>query len=150
MAGALAATGGFLLAVLWMDLMFDIQARGGDSVINESALDSISAYYRRATNDSQPMAKLIAAVMVLLLAALVVEAVFGDSPRWLIAISVLLAGVPIGLALFRTVPNAVRLGRRAGDPAEQTRLARAVFADHVLCAVGMGLFVALWVFRSLN
>lgn len=150
MAGALAATGGFLLAVLWMDLMFDTQARGDDSVIDESALDSISAYYRRATTDSQPMAKLIAAVMVLLLAALFAEAVFGDSPRWLIALSVLLAGVPIGLASFRTVPNAVQLGRRTGDPAEQTRLARAVLADHRVCAVGMSLFVALWVFQSLN
>jgi hypothetical protein len=148
MAGALAATGGFLLAVLWMDLMFDSQARG--PVIDESALDSISAYYRRATTDSQPMAKLLAAVMLLLLAALIAEAVFGDSPQWLIALSVPLAGAPIGLALIRTVPNAIRLGRRDQGPAEQTRLARAVLVDHVLCTVGMALFVALWVYRSLN
>jgi hypothetical protein len=54
------------------------------------------------------------------------------------------------LALLRTVPNAVRLGRRTGSPAEQTRLARAVLRDHVLCAIGMALFVALWVLRSLT
>jgi predicted secreted protein len=81
---------------------------------------------------------------------LAAEAVRGDSPSWLIGVSALLAGGPIALALLRTVPNAVRLGRRTGSPAEQTRLARAVLRDHVLSAIGMALFVALWVLRSLT
>jgi len=148
--GVLAATGGFLLAVLWMDLMFDIEARGGKAVLEEPVLQSITGYYRRATTTSQPMGAVIAGVMLLLLAALTAEAVRGDSPGWLIGASALLAGGPIALALFRTVPNAVRLGRRTGSPAEQTRLARAVLRDHVICAIGMALFVALWVLRSLT
>jgi hypothetical protein len=148
--GVLAATGGFLLAVLWMDLMFDIEARGGKAVLEEPVLQSITGYYRRATTTSQPMGAVIAGVMLLLLAALTAEAVRGDSPGWLIGASALLAGGPIALALLRTVPNAVRLGRRTGSPAEQTRLARAVLRDHVLCAIGMALFVALWVLRSLT
>lgn len=150
MTGVLAATGGFLLAVLWMDLMFDIAARGGKAVLEEPVLQSITGYYRRATTTSQPMGAVIAGVMLLLLAALTAEAVRGDSPGWLIGASALLAGGPIALALLRTVPNAVRLGRRTGSPAEQTRLARAVLRDHVLCAIGMALFVALWVLRSLT
>jgi hypothetical protein len=148
--GVLAATGGFLLAVLWMDLMFDIEARGGKAVLEEPVLQSITGYYRRATTTSQPMGAVIAGVMLLLLAALTAEAVRGDSPGWLIGASALLAGGPIALALLRTVPNAVRLGRRTGSPAEQTRLARAVLRDHVICAIGMALFVALWVLRSLT
>ena len=150
MTGVLAATGGFLLAVLWMDLMFDIEARGGKAVLEEPVLQSITGYYRRATTTSQPMGAVIAGVMLLLLATLTAEAVRGDSPGWLIGASALLAGGPIALALLRTVPNAVRLGRRTGSPAEQTRLARAVLRDHVLCAIGMALFVALWVLRSLT
>ena len=150
MTGVLAATGGFLLAVLWMDLMFDIEARGGKAVLEEPVLQSITGYYRRATTTSQPMGAVIAGVMLLLLAALTAEAVRGDSPGWLIGASALLAGGPIALALLRTVPNAVRLGRRTGSPAEQTRLARAVLRDHVICAIGMALFVALWVLRSLT
>ena len=150
MTGVLAATGGFLLAVLWMDLMFDIEARGGKAVLEEPVLQSITGYYRRATTTSQPMGAVIAGVMLLLLAALTAEAVRGDSPGWLIGASALLAGGPIALALLRTVPNAVRLGRRTGNPAEQTRLARAVLRDHVLCLIGMALFVALWVLRSLT
>ncbi len=147
MAGVLAATGGFLLAVLWMDLMFDSQARRGGAALDAAALDSITAYYRRATTDSQPMAKLIAVVMALLLAALAGEAAFGDTPASVLALSGFLAGGPIALALLRTVPNAVRLGRRTDNAAEQTRLARAILADHVICAAGMAFFVALWVFR---
>ena len=150
MAGMLAATGGFLLAVLWMDLMFDSQARGRGAVLDQAVLDSITDYYRRATTDSQPMGKLIAVVMVLLLAALAGEAVLGDNPGWVIALSAVLAGGPIALAALRTVPNARRLGQRAGSPAEQSRLARAVLTDHILCAIGMGLFVVLWVSRSLT
>jgi hypothetical protein len=148
--GVLAATGGFLLAVLWMDLMFDIAARRGKAVLEEPVLQSITGYYRRATTTSQPMGAVIAGVMLLLLAALAAEAVRGDSPGWLIGVSALLAGGPIALALLRTVPNAVRLGRRIGSPAEQTRLARAVLRDHVLSAIGMALFLALWVLRSLT
>ena len=118
MTAVLAATGGFLLAVLWMDLMFDSQARHRGAVLDQAVLESITGYYRRATTTSQPMGAVIAAVMMLLLAALGAEAVFGDSPGWLLGISAVLAGGPIALALLRTVPNAVRLGRRTGSPAE--------------------------------
>ncbi len=149
MTGVLAATGGFLLAVLWMDLMFDTQARRGSEVLPEPVLESITAYYRRATTTSQPMGAVIAGAMLLLLAALAAEAVRGNSPGWLIGASALLAGGPITLALLRTVPNAVRLGRRTDSPAEQSRLARAVLRDHLLCAIGMALFVALWMVRAL-
>ena len=49
----LTACAGFLLAVLWMDLIFDTQisrrARRGDK---DQALVSISGYYRRATTTS--------------------------------------------------------------------------------------------------
>jgi hypothetical protein len=147
---ALAATGGFLLAVLWMDLMFDTQARGGGAELDQRVRDSISAYYLRATTTSQPMGAMVAVVMVLLLAALGLEAVHGDSPRWLIGASVVLAGGPIALSLLRTVPNAVKLGRQAGSAAEQSRLARAVLRDHIVCAVGISLFVVLWVTQSVT
>jgi len=51
-----AACAGFLLAVLWMDLIFDSQVlrhRGAD-VLPEPVLDSISRYYHRATTTSRP------------------------------------------------------------------------------------------------
>lgn len=142
--GLLLACSGFLLAVLWMDLIFDSQVRGvqGEQ-LPEPVLASISDYYRRATTTSRPMSRLIAVVMVILIGALVFRSARGHDPLWLIVTSAALAAAPILLALLRTVPNAVRLGGRPGGAAEQSRLARSVYRDHVLCFVLMSIFVVL-------
>ncbi|MFM9033332.1 MAG: hypothetical protein ACKOQ4_03465 [Mycobacterium sp.] len=150
MAVLITGCAGFLFAVLWIDLMFDTQIRRRSRAPEDTALASITGYYRRATTESQPMGALIAAAMVVLIAALAVEAARGGDPGWLVGVSAVLAGGPILLALSRTVPNAVRLGRGTGSQAERTRLARAVLRDHVLCAVGMAVFLAIRVLRSLN
>lgn len=151
-AQIVTACAGFLLAVLWMDLIFDSQARrrrSGDAP-DAAALDSISGYYRRATTTSRPMSLLIALVMAALLATLAFEGIRGTRPGWLMALSAVLAGGPVLLALTRTVPNAVRLGGRTGTPAEQARLARAVLGDHVLCLAGMLAFLVLWIIAGLG
>jgi hypothetical protein len=62
-----------------------------------------------------------------------------------VAASAVLAGGPIGLALTRTVPNAVRLGSRSDDAARQSRLARAICRDHLLCVGCMLAFIVIWV-----
>lgn len=142
-----AACAGFLIAVLWMDLIFDTQVLRHRRVdaLPESVLESISGYYHRATTTSRPMGRVIAVVMVILLAALGFRAVSGSDAGWLLAVSAVLTGLPILLALFRTVPNAVALGKRDGTPAEQTRLARAILGDHLLCLACMSAFLALWI-----
>jgi hypothetical protein len=91
------------------------------------------------------MSYLIALVMLILLGSLGFRAFRGADPRWLLAVSAVLAGVPIVLAMVRTVPNAVALGNRVGTPAEQSRLARAICRDHIVCLVLMAAFLALWV-----
>jgi hypothetical protein len=144
----LIACSGFLFAVLWMDLMFDAQVlgdRGPDGNLPEPALASIAGYYRRAVTGSRPMSRLIAIVMVVLLAALAVRAARGHDPGWLLVVSALLAGGPILLAWAHTVPNAVRLGSRSGGAGEQTALARSIWRDHLLCAGCMLAFLVLWV-----
>jgi hypothetical protein len=130
-----------------MDLIFDSQVlrhRGAD-VLPESVLDSISRYYHRATTTSRPMSNLIALVMAILLGSLGFRAFRGADLGWLLAVSAVLAGLPIVLALVRTVPNAVALGNRVGTPAEQSRLARAICRDHILCLLLISAFLALWV-----
>jgi hypothetical protein len=142
--GLVLACGGFLLAVLWMDLIFDSQGsltRGAQ--LSEPVLASIAAYYRRATTTSRPMSRLIAAVMVVLLAALAFLLVRGHGPVWLTAVSAVLAAAPILLAGLRTVPNAVRLGSRGDGPAEQSRFARSVYRDHLVCFACILAFLAL-------
>jgi hypothetical protein len=141
-----AACAGFLIAVLWMDLMFDSQVlrHRGTDVLPEAVLASISGYYRRATTTSRPMSYLIAVVMAILLGALAVRSLTGDDPLWLIATSVVLAGFPIALAMARTVRRAVRLGARTDDRAEQSRLARAVCVDHLVCLACLSGFLVVW------
>ncbi|OBH35787.1 hypothetical protein A5692_10975 [Mycobacterium sp. E342] len=151
MASLLTACGGFLFAVLWMDLIFDVQVlrfRSAPTGLPDAVLDSIAAYYHRATTTSRPMSRLIAVVMVALLGALTYEFVRGPEPWWVLVFSAVLAGVPVMVALTQTVPDAVRLGRRTDDPPEQTRLARSVCRDHLVCAGCMLAFLALWVARS--
>jgi hypothetical protein len=144
---AITACGGFLLAVLWMDLIFDSQVlahRHSPDPLPEPVLASIAAYYHRATTSSRPMSTLIALVMMILLIALAVRAILGNDSGWFVAVSTASAAIPILLASIRTVPNAVRLGNRADGLTEQTRLARAIFCDHVLCFGLMVAFLGLW------
>ncbi len=149
MAPLITACAGFLFAVLWMDLIFDVQVfRWPGDTLPESVLASIAGYYRRATTTSRPMGRLIALVMVILLAALVIQAVRGHDPSWVTVSSAVLAVVPVGLALTHTVPSAVRLGHRADGPPEQTRLARSICRDHLVCAACMFTFLVLWLARS--
>jgi len=125
---------GFLLAVLWFDLMFDVQVRGrGPGDLPEDVLASISGYYRRVTTAARPMNRLIAVVMLATIAAIVVEIAKADEPRWVGWVSLALAASAILLAGARTVPNAVRLGTRADSIDVQSRIARSVYRDHLFC-----------------
>jgi hypothetical protein len=144
-APLLTACAGFLLAVLWMDLIFDVQVhRNKGAELPESVLASIAAYYHRATTTSRPMSRLIVLVMLILLGALGFQAARGDDPDWLLVTSAILAAVPMLLALTHTVPSAVRLGQRTDGAPEQSRLARSICRDHLVCAGSMLAFLVLW------
>jgi len=132
---AIAASGaGFLIAVLWFDLMFDVQCRKhSGEVLPADVLASISAYYRRVTIEAWPMNRLIAVVMLVTLLAVVVE-IGEHADRWWIELASFAAvASAIGLARTRTVPNAMRLGRALDTVEVQSRLARAVYRDHLYC-----------------
>jgi hypothetical protein len=128
------AGAGFLLCVLWFDLMFDVQVRGHDErELPEGTLASIAGYYGRVTTSARPMNRLIATVMLATLAGIVVEIAEGDSPRWVAWVSLALAAAPILLAGARTVPSAVRLGARRDPLDRQSALARSIFRQHLVC-----------------
>ncbi len=152
-APILTACSGFLLAILWMDFIFDAQVfghRDAGAELPEPVLASIAGYYHRATTTSRPMGRLIAIVMLVLLGALGFEAFRGHDPGWLLVTSGLLASVPVVLAMAYTVPNAVRLGQRTDPPARQSRLARSICRDHLLCIACMLAFLALWLARTVH
>jgi hypothetical protein len=142
-ATLLAACGGFLLAVLWMDLMFDVQVlrhrSGGE--LPEAVLASIAAYYRRVTTTARPMGHLVGAVMAVALLGCGVQVVQG--PRGHGVASLALCGGPVLLAALRVVPNATRLATRADTALVQSALARAICREHLACLAGILAFVAL-------
>ena len=139
-----AAGASFLLAVLWFDLMFDVQTRkSAANPLPADVLFSISTYYRRVTTDAYPMNLLVAAVMLLTLAVIITEIVSGEYAWWIGWGSLALAGSGFVPTMMRTVPNARRLGTAADTAEEQTTLARAVYRDHVLAFARMSLVLFL-------
>ena len=147
----LSACGGFLLAVLWMDLMFDVQVlRHRTGELPEPILSSIAAYYRRVTTTAKPMGHLIAVVMVTAIVTLATQMRGDPGHRWLAVASLLVAGGPIGLAAVRVVPNAVRLGGRSDSVLQQSALARSICRDHIFCLVGILAFVSLQVVAAMR
>jgi hypothetical protein len=138
------AGAGFLLAVLWMDLMFDVQVLRREAGENTAeAVGSIAAYYRRVTTKARPMNRLVATVMVGTIAAIVVEVARGSQPAWAGWTSLGLAVAAVALAALRTVGNAVRLGAQVDDPARQRALAQSIGYDHIFCLVAIGSLLVL-------
>jgi hypothetical protein len=135
---------GFLLAVLWFDLMFDIQVAGHrERQLPEQVLASIAGYYGRVTTAARPMNRLIASVMIATLAAIVVEVAREDPNAWLPWVSLALAIPPITLAAARIVPSAVRLGARTDPLERQSELARSIFRGHVFSAAAIAALITV-------
>ena len=137
----LAACGGFLVATLWFDLMFDVQALGHPGELPEEVRLSIARYYRRVTTEAHPMQRVIVAAMAVAVLGTGWTMRHGSS-RLLHLLALVTAWGPIVLAAVRVVPNAARLGALADPPAVQSALARAVLADHVGCLAAMLVFTA--------
>ena len=133
MHAAITACVGFLIAVLWFDLMFDVQvvAHRHATQVPDDVVDSIGTYYRRVTTEASPMGRLISLVMATLVGLLVWQAARGGTPGWVSAVSLVAAATAIGLALTRVVPHAVRLGQRIDEQPARSALARGILRDHL-------------------
>jgi hypothetical protein len=138
-----AAGAGFLLAVLWFDLMFDVQVRRDP--VDPAAVPSIAGYYRRVTTDARPMNRLVALAMLVTLGSIGVQLVAASAGNtsWWAAVALPFALGPIVLAGVRTVPSAVRLGQTTGSGPAELALARRILADHLLCFAGIAVVLAL-------
>jgi hypothetical protein len=144
---AVASAGaGFLLAVLWFDLMFDVQVRGhAREVLPDEIRSSIAAYYARVTTGARPMNRLIALAMLATIGS-EITLLFGDElPAWRAATALVLTLAGVGLAAAHTVPAAVRLGSTRDEAVTQSALARSILRDHLICitAIAATLLVLL-------
>lgn len=145
----LAACGGFLLAVLWMDLMFDVQAWAYTAAsLPQEVVDSIATYYGRVTTRAAPMNRLVGGVMLVTLVGVVLQLWRARFPKWLRGVVGLSAGVPIALAIAWIVPAAVELGSRSAPAAREAALARSILLGHVVCFVSIAVFIGCQLFLS--
>lgn len=145
MTAFVAAGLGFLLAVLWFDLMFDVQAlrHRSEAELPDAVRASIAAYYARVTTAARPMNRLVALVMLATIAGIVVQLARDDVPDWVAISSLALVLLGVVLAAIRTVPNARRLGARRDDAAFQSSLARSILTDHLVCLAAIGAALGL-------
>lgn len=145
MTPIITAATAFLIAVLWFDLMFDVQVlphrQAAD--VPDSVLSSIAAYYRRVTTTASPMGRLVMAIMLVLLGALAAQAIRDDVASWVSAVSILAAVLGIGLAAVRTFGAARRLGARVDSADAQSRAARSILRDHLVCITAMATVLAV-------
>lgn len=142
------AGAGFLLAVLWFDLMFDVQVLGrGSGLLPDAVLASMADYYRRVTTDSWPMGALLAIVMAITFGATVLQVTNGKLPRLTGIAALVLSGSPILLALVWILPQAAQLGMRMDSLDVQSHLARAICYEHIACFASIGAFLALQLTR---
>jgi hypothetical protein len=124
--------------------MFDTQVLGkSGATLPEETLDSISRYYSRVTTTAKPMNRLVGIAMLGTLIALVIQVQKNQIPSSRAIISLGLAVLAISIALGRTLRNAIRLGRQDEDLVTQSRRARLVFRDHLICFVALGLLLML-------
>jgi hypothetical protein len=83
------------------------------------------------------MGRLVGLTMLLLLVAVIVQAISGDEPWWVSVVSIPAALIEIGLAAARIFGQARRLGTRRDAPPVQSELARGIFRAHVVCLAAM-------------
>jgi hypothetical protein len=145
----LGMCGGFLLAIIWMDMMFDIQAyRAKSKTLPENILSTTTLYYRQITKGADPMRQLITFVMAVLGLALVYDLALGTTPFWYRGVSFILAVPGPVLALARTLKNAMRLSERRDSIEVQSAMAHSLFFDHVVSFVLMSAFLLWQVFGA--
>jgi hypothetical protein len=127
--------GGFLLAVVTFDLMFD-----------PFPTEGCASYYRRVTR--HPLRHTVAAAMLLAVSSTCFVATAGDQALWARAASCVFLMAPISLAAARTFPNAIRLGGRV--PAETAEVLRQlILADHKMVVGSLCLFLCVSLFGPL-
>ena len=149
MSRFVAAGMSFLLAVLWFDLMFDVQTRGhAGEILPPEVLASISTYYRRVTTEAHPMNRLVSAVMIFTILAICAQIYEGRSRWWVGWGTLAIVCIGVALTFTRTFPNAVRLGSATDTLAIQSQLARSIYSDHVFAFARMLVLLALQLFAE--
>jgi hypothetical protein len=125
---------GFMLAILYIDLMFDVLTvpyRRGGAAIPAEVLDRIANYYGRVTQNPY----VLMFVMLTTTACVVLQIVYGLTPRWTAYGSLAAIALAMAAGIFKVIPSARRLASGRDSAIVRSRLAHGVFTAHALLFV---------------
>ena len=127
---------GFMIAILYIDLMFDVPAvryRRTNEPLPGEVMEMVASYYRNITRNPY----LLMFVMLTATTCIVAELVYDLAPAWVGYTSLVCMGIGMAAGVGRVIPAAQRLG--AGkDPADlRTRLVHSMFPGHILLLIAI-------------
>ncbi len=137
--------GGFLLAVLWFDLMFDVQIMAYADVSHapDAVLQSIANYYARVTLDAWPMNWLVGLAMLTAVVLSVYQIYLQPGVNGRLVLSSVFISVPVVLAQVSVFPAAQQLAQRGDNLILQSELAWQICLAHIICFVSVTIFLLL-------
>lgn len=137
---------GFFIAVLYMDLVFDLLAfpyRKSGANLPREVLDPIILYYRSITKNPW----LLVFVMLVAAVSLIAEILFNMVPKPFAYSSLAVFAAVFLLSGLRIIPTARRLASGKEPEDRQTRLAHSMFPSHILILI-LVLTLAMLQFRT--
>ena len=140
---------GFMIAVLYIDLQFDILAlphRRASGPVPAGVLGQIATYYGVITKNPY----LLMFVMMTTLICIIAEVVYDLVPRWAGYSSLLLIVLAMVVGVVKVIPTAQRLAADKDAAAERTRMVHGMFPAHILLLVTILLLTAVqffWTFK---
>ncbi len=122
---------GFMLAVLYIDLVFDLSAlpyRKTKAALPREVLESITNYYRRISKNPW----LLIFVMITCATCIIWEIRYRLVPPRIGYSSIVLFGALMLIGMLKVIPTAQRLASGKESEEKQTRLVHGLFPYHVL------------------
>jgi hypothetical protein len=125
---------GFEIAVLYMDLVFDLSAlpyRHTKAVLPGEVMDPIATYYRYITRNPY----LLMFVLLTTAVCIVAEVVYDLVPRWVGYSSLFFIGFAMMAGTLKVIPTAQRLAAATDPDDTRTRMVHSIFPYHLAILV---------------
>ena len=133
---------GFMMAVLYIDLMFDIMAapyKKTNAALPKAVLDPITHYYGRITQNPY----VLMFVMLTALLCIGSEILYNLVPRWAAYASLGLMLLSMVTGVAKVIPTAQRLGAGTDSEEERTRMVHSMMPFHLVLMVNILLLTAI-------
>jgi hypothetical protein len=133
---------GFMMAVLYIDLMFDVSAlpyRHTKAPLPKGVLDPIIHYYGRITQNPY----VLMFVMLTAVTCIGAEILYRLAPRWAGYASLFLMGLSMLTGTLKVIPTAQRLGSGDDSDEARTRMIHGMLPFHLVLLINILLLAGI-------